>query len=96
VPLRLAYRAVLRIFGWLALFARSDRAKDGEILLLRHQVTVLQRQVKTPRLTWADRAVLAALARLLPASHLRQMRLIVTPRTLLRWHGRLDRRRWTL
>ena len=95
VPLRFAYLAVLRMLGWLALFACSDRAKDAEILLLRHQVSVLQRQVKTPRLSWADRAVLAALAQLVPASHLRQMRLIISPRTLLRWHARLVRRRWT-
>ena len=83
------------MFGWLALLARSDRAKDAEILLLRHQVAVLQRQVKTPRLSSADRAVLAALARLLPASYLRQLRLIISPRTLLRWHARLVQRRWT-
>ena len=82
VPKRFAYLAVVRMFGWLALLARSDRAKDAEILLLRHQVAVLQRQVKTPRLSWADRAVLAALARLLPASYLRQLRLIISPRTL--------------
>jgi putative transposase len=95
VPLRLAYLAVLRIFGWLSLLAGSDRAKDAEILLLRHQVAVLQRRVKTPRLSWADRAILAALARLLPASQLRQLRLIISPRTLLRWHASLVRKRWT-
>jgi putative transposase len=82
------------VFGWLALLARSDRAKDAEILSLRHQVAVLQRQVKAPRLSWADRAVLAALARLLPGSQLRQLRLIVSPRTVLRWHADLVRRRW--
>jgi transposase len=85
---------VLRVFGWLALLARSDRAKDAEILILRHQVAVLQRQVKAPRLSWADRAVLAALARLLSSGQLRQLRLIVTPRTPLRWHADLVRRRW--
>src|SRR6516162_3245277 len=95
VPLRFTYLAVLRAFGWLALLARSDRAKDVEILILRHQVAVLQRQVGTPRLSWADRAVLAALARLLPGSHLRQLRLIVSPRTLLRWHADLVRRHWS-
>ena len=94
VPLRFAYLAALRVFGWLALLARSDRAKDAEILILRHQVAVLQRQVKTPRLSWADRAILAALARLLPSAQLRQLRLIISPRTLLRWHASLVRRHW--
>ena len=95
MSLRFAYLAVLRVFGWLALLARSDRAKDAEILILRHQVAVLQRQVKAPRLSWADRAVLAALARLLPGSQLRHLRLIVSPRTVLRWHPELVRWRWT-
>ena len=91
---RFAYLAVLRVFSWLALLTRSDRAKDVELLILRHQVAVLQRQVGTPRLSWADRAVLAALARLLPGSQRRQLRLIISPRTLLRWHADLVRRRW--
>jgi putative transposase len=73
------------------LLARSDRAKDAEILMLRHQVAVLQRQVQAPCLSWADRAVLAALARLLPRGYLR---LIISPRTLLRWHADLVRRHW--
>jgi len=85
MTLRPGYLVMLRVFGWLALLARSDRAKDVEILILRHQVAVLQRQVKTPSLSWADRAVLSALARLLPERQLRQLRLIVSPRTLLRW-----------
>jgi putative transposase len=95
VSLRLAYLAVLQVFGWLALLARSERAKDAEILILRHQVAVLQRQVKTSRLSWADRAILAALARLLPRVQLRQLRPIVSPLTLLRWHASLVRRHWT-
>jgi hypothetical protein len=74
---------------------QSDRAKDAEILILRHQVAVLQRQVKTPRLSRADRAVLAALARLLPDRQLRGLRLIVSPRTLLRWHASLVGQKWT-
>ena len=95
MSIRFSYLVVLSVFGWLALLSRSGRAKDAEILILRHQVAVLQRQAATPRLSWADRAVLAALARLLPGSQLRQLRLIVSPRTLLRWHADLVRRRWT-
>jgi putative transposase len=95
MSLRLAYLSMLWAFGWLALLTRSDRAKEAEILILRHQIAVLQRQVKTPRLSWADRAVLAALAGLLPGGQLRQLRLIVSPRTLLRWHASLVRWRWT-
>ena len=94
MSLRFVYLAVLRVFGWLALLAWSDRAKDAEILILRHQVAVLRRQVKSPRLSWADRAVLSALARLLPGSRVRQLRLIISPRTLLRWHADLVRRHW--
>ena len=75
----------------IALLTRSDRAKDAEILILRHQVAALQRQAKTPMVSWADRAALVAVAGLLPRSHLR---LIISPRTLLRWHADLVRRRW--
>src|SRR3954468_24060338 len=84
---------LIRVLSWLALLARSDTAKNAEILTLRHEVAVLRRTNPRPTLTWLDRAILSALSRLLPTP-LRRMRL-VSPRTLLRWHHRLITRRWT-
>jgi len=82
-----------RVFGWLVLLGRSQASEDAEIMVLRHEVMVLRRQMARPRPDWADRAILAALARLLPAA-LRGHRL-VTPGTLLAWHRRLITRKWT-
>jgi hypothetical protein len=84
---------MVRLFGWVALLARSDASKDVEILVLRHEVAVLRRQVTGPKPDWADRAVITAMTRLLPKC-LRLHR-IVTPGTLLAWHRRLIKNKWT-
>jgi putative transposase len=87
------YRFALAVLSWLALLARSQAAKNAEILVLRQDVAVLRRANPKPRLEWSDRAVLAALSRILP-KNLRLHR-IVTPGTLLRWHRRMVAKKWT-
>src|SRR5258705_9973258 len=95
VLLRLAYLGVTNAFAVLRLLRMSDRDKDVEILALRHQITVLERQLgkEKVRLAASDRAFLAALLHRLPRDVLRRMRLLVRPDTVLRWHRDMVARR---
>jgi putative transposase len=90
---KLAYLALCRSIQLLALLACSDPAKDLELMVLRHQLNVLRRQVPRPRLEPADRALLAAISRVLPRS--RWSCFLVKPETLLRWHRRMVAASWT-
>ena len=87
------YRAFVSLLKLLIRSGRSVHLKDVELLVLRHQLAVLRRQVDRPKLRASDRALLAAAGQLLPAG--RRQGLLVTPQTLLRWHRELVRRRWT-
>ena len=88
----LAYVVVRRLLELMVLLARGERSKELEILVLRHELSILRRQVVRPRLAPADRLLLAAFSRLLPQG--RWGVFVVRPATLLRWHRRLVARRW--
>jgi hypothetical protein len=93
MALRVLYLVFLRLLGLLLLLARSEAAKDAELLALRHEVAVLRRRLGVrPRLTWPDRVVLAALTGHLPGGPRRHR--LVTPGTLFAWHRRLLGWRW--
>ena len=90
---KLAYLTLCRSIQLLTWLARGDAAKDLEILVLRHQLAVLRRQVSRPKLEPADRALLSALSRAMPRSQWSCF--FVRPDTLLRWHRRLVAGAWT-
>ena len=94
MALRLIYQMFSQLLSWIVLYTRSATSKEIEILVLRHQLAVLQRCTRRPRMSWTDRALIAALTRLLPTP--RRLGLLVTPATILRWHRQLVARRWTI
>ena len=93
--LRLVFLLITRLAAWLRLSRREQTWKTAEILILRHQLALLQRQQpRRPNLNWADRALLAALLGVIPKARRHGLRLLVTPDTILRWHRDIIRRRW--
>ena len=93
--LRLVFLLITRIAAWLRLSRREEAWKTAEILLLRHQIAVLQRrQPRRPRLNWADRALIATLLSVIPKPRRHGLRLLVTPETILRWHRDIVRLHW--
>jgi hypothetical protein len=94
IVLSFVYWSLRRLLELVVLRFRSEREKEIEIVLLRHQLRVLERQVARPQLTQADRAVVAAFSRVLPRPGWKRS-LFVAPETVLRWHRQLVARRWT-
>ena len=93
--LRFVFLLTTRSVSWLRMSGRDETWKTAEILILRHQLAVLQRrQPRRPKLTWADRALLVTLLGVIPKARRQGQRLLVTPDTILRWHRDIVRRRW--
>ena len=93
MALRLIYLLFSKLLSWTVLRTQSDTTKEIEILILRHQLAVLQRRTPRPPISWPHRALIAALTRLLPTR--RRLGMLVTPATILRWHQPLVARHWT-
>ena len=91
--LQLIYQMFSKLLSWIVLRTHCDTAKEIKILVLRHQLAVLRQRRPCPRITWTDRALIAALSRLLPVR--RRIGMLVAPATILRWHHQLVARRWT-
>jgi putative transposase len=93
--LRFVFLLITGVITWLRLARCEEAWKTSEILILRHQLSVMQReQPHRPKLNWADRALLAALLSVIPKARRQGLRLLVTPETILRWHRDIVRRRW--
>src|ERR1035441_8244658 len=93
--LRFVFLLITRVVSWLRLSQREETWNTAEILILRHQLAVMQRrQARRPNLNWAGRALLATLLGVIPKARLQGLRLLVTPDTILRWHRNIVRRRW--
>jgi hypothetical protein len=93
--LRFVFLLITRVAAWLRLSRREGTWKTAEILILRHQLAILQRrQPRRPKLNWTDRALLAALLGVIPKARRQGLRLLITPDTILRWHRDIIRRRW--
>jgi putative transposase len=95
VCLRFVFLLIMRVAAGLRLSRREEMWKTPEILILRHQLSVLQRrQLRRPKLDCADRALLAALLGVIPKARRQALRLLITPDTIVRWHRDIARRRW--
>jgi putative transposase len=93
--LRFVFLLTTQVVAWLRLSRREEAWKTAEILILRHQLAVLQqRRPRRPKLKWADRALLATLLGVMPKARCRGLRLLVAQDTILRWHRDITRRRW--